>query len=149
MTAEGSGGPKRRRRRYIDFGCEIPFKRVPDLVQQGFQELTRYNNDEQVLAHYHTAYCCLESSLGDARCDVMLMLVLAIAASTETPEVRNPGKAVQIGFTVGPRREPQLLAANMVTRMLWFLKPEAFPWKQNKGDILRVSEMVKKMGKSS
>jgi hypothetical protein len=29
--------------------------------------------------------------------------------------------------------------------MLWFLRPEAFPWQADDGMVLRVSEMTKKM----
>lgn len=36
--------------------------------------------------HYTTAYCYLESCLGDPLWDVMLMPVLTVAASTETPD---------------------------------------------------------------
>lgn len=143
--ASNSAGPSRQRRQQIDFGCKIPFRTIPKLIQNGFSELRRIfaNKDQQVLAHYCTAYYCLESCLGDPRCDLMLMLVLTIAASTETPEI----KLKERSFSVGKRKDPALLAANMVTRMLWFLQPEAFPWEKNKGEVLRVSEMVKKLGK--
>ncbi|KAJ9412797.1 hypothetical protein QL093DRAFT_2570104 [Fusarium oxysporum] len=59
-----------------------------------------------------------------------------------TPEVRPNTK----GFSVtAKRRDPALLAANMVTRMLWFLRPEAFPWDKDQDTVLRVSEMTKKI----
>ncbi|KAJ9413916.1 hypothetical protein QL093DRAFT_2569888 [Fusarium oxysporum] len=58
------------------------------------------------------------------------------------PEVRPNTK----GFSVtAKRRDPALLAANMVTRMLWFLRPEAFPWDKDQDTVLRVSEMTKKI----
>jgi hypothetical protein len=142
--AAGLSGPKRVKRQRIDFGCKIPFERVPDLVQAGFNELRRYNEDQKVLDHYATAYCCLESCLGDPLCDVMLMLVLTVAASTETPDVKINSST----FSVGSRKEPSLLAANMVTKMLWFLRPSAFPWDStNDKRGYRVSDMAKKIGK--
>ncbi|PNP37738.1 hypothetical protein TGAMA5MH_10357 [Trichoderma gamsii] len=135
-------GPKRVKRQRIDFGCKIPFERVPDLVQAGFNEVRRFNEDQKVLDHYATAYCCLESCLGDPLCDVMLMLVLTMAASTETPDV----KVNSTIFSVGSRKEPSLLAANMVTKMLWFLRPSAFPWeKANDKRGYRVGDMAKKI----
>lgn len=78
--AANLSGPKRVKRQRIDFGCKIPFERVPDPVQAGFNEVRRYNEDRKVLDHYATAYCCLESCLGDPLCDVMLILVLTVAA---------------------------------------------------------------------
>lgn len=136
--------PKRVKRQRIDFGCKIPFERIPDLVQTGFTEVGRYNEDPRVLDHYATAYCCLESCLGDPLCDVMLMLVLTVTASTETPDVKVNSST----FSVGSKKEPSLLAANMVTKMLWFLRPNAFPW-ENANDKrgYRVGDMVKKIGK--
>ena len=51
------------------------------------------------------------------------------------------------GFSAAAKRkEPELLAVNMVTRMLWFMQPEAFPWDQDEKGVLRVSEMTKKIG---
>jgi len=37
-----------------------------------------------------------------------------------------------------------MFAANLVTRMLWFIKLEQFSWEQDKGAVLRVSETTKK-----
>ncbi|KAG6979868.1 hypothetical protein FocnCong_v010749 [Fusarium oxysporum f. sp. conglutinans] len=91
--------------------------------------------DQLVLSHYCAAYCCLTDCLEDPLCDLMLMLTLTITASSATPEVRPNTK----------RRDPALLAANMVTRMLWFLRPEAFPWDKDRDSVLRVSEMTKKI----
>ena len=42
-----------------------------------------------------------------------------------------------------------MFAASLVTRMLWFLRPKAFPWETNDGVILRVPDMTKKIGRSS
>ena len=142
--AANLSGPKRVKRQRIDFGCKIPFERVPNLVQAGFNEVRQYNKDQKVLDHYATAYCCLEGCLGDPLCDVMLILVLTVAASTETPDVKINAST----FSAGSKKEPSLLAANMVTKMLWFLRPNAFPW-ENTDDKrgYRVSDMAKKIGK--
>ncbi|OAA55767.1 hypothetical protein LEL_10981 [Akanthomyces lecanii RCEF 1005] len=44
------------------------------------------------------------------------------------------------------RKEPELLVAVMITRMLWFLRPDAFPEKKDDRGVLCVAEMVKKIG---
>lgn len=143
-----SVGVKRAKiRPRIDLGCKIPFKQIPDIVERGFTEIRRLfaKGDQGVLSHYCVAYCCLTECLEDPLCDLMLMLTLTITASSATPEVRPNTK----GFNVTTRRrDPALLAANMVTRMLWFLRPEAFPWDKDRDSVLRVSEMTKKIGES-
>ncbi|RKK76702.1 hypothetical protein BFJ68_g18016 [Fusarium oxysporum] len=101
--------------------------------------------DQLVLSHYCAAYCCLTDCLEDPLCDLMLMLTLTITASSATPEVRPNTKCFNV---TTKRRDPALLAANMVTRMLWFLRPEAFPWDKDRDSVLRVSEMTKKIGES-
>ncbi|KAL6354246.1 hypothetical protein LRP88_12580 [Fusarium phalaenopsidis] len=65
-----------------------------------------------------------------------------LGSSSATPEVRPNTKAFNVTTR---RRDPALLAANMVTRMLWFLRPEAFPWDKDRDSVLRVSEMTKKI----
>ena len=39
-------------------------------------------------------------------------------------------------FEVGERKDAQF-APNLVTRMLWFLRPKAFPWDKDEGVVLR------------
>ena len=74
----------------------------------------------------------------------MLMLALTIASSTVTPFVAV-GKDV---ISEAPKQKNRpMLAVSMVTRMLWFLRPEAFPWEKDLKGVLRVSEMTKKIGK--
>ncbi|EXL38919.1 hypothetical protein FOCG_18451 [Fusarium oxysporum f. sp. radicis-lycopersici 26381] len=141
-----SVGVKRAKiRPRIDLGCKIPFKQIPDIVERGFTEIRRLfaKGDQGVLSHYCAAYCCLTECLEDPLCDLMLILTLTITASSATPEVRPNTK----GFSATTkRRDPALLAANMVTRMLWFLRPDAFPWDKDRDDsVLRVSEMTKKI----
>lgn len=82
---------------------------------------------------------CLTACLPDALCNVMLMLVLTMAASSVTLGVA----LISRGFTVASKRkEPGLIAASLVTRMLWFLRPDRFPWKEDECGVLRVSEMT-------
>lgn len=146
MTAESIGSKRARIRQRIDFGCGVPFKQVPDIIDKGFEELQRIfdKGDQRVLSHYSAAYCCLADCLGDPLCDLMLMLTLTIAASSATPEVKPKAKSFSVA---AKRRDPALLAANMVTRMLWFFRPDGFPWEKDDGQILRVSEMTKKIGR--
>jgi hypothetical protein len=148
MAARPVDGKRARIRPRIDFGYKIPFKQVPDIVNRGFNELRRIfaKGDQRVLSHYCVAYCCLTDCLEDPLCDLMLILTLTITASSATPEVQPNTKAFSV---TTKRRDPALLAANMVTRMLWFLRPDAFPWEKDDGQVLRVSEMTKKIGELS
>ena len=144
------GSRKKPRRRKVDFGCKIPFENIPRLIQDGFAKLERLYGkakaDYKVLEHYQQARNCLQRILGDPLCDLMLMLALTLGASSTTPQVA-PKERV---FSGAPKKkDPALLAANMVTRMLWFLRPSDFPWgNQDDGTILRISEMTKKIGGS-
>ncbi|KAH7109222.1 hypothetical protein EDB81DRAFT_930064 [Dactylonectria macrodidyma] len=144
MAAEPVDGKRARIRQRIDLGYEIPFKQVPDIVHRGFNELKRLfaKGDQRVLSHYCVAYCCLAGCLGDPLCDLMLILTLTITASSATPEVQPNTKVFSVATK---RRDPALLAANMVMRMLWFLRPKEFPWEKDDGQVLRVTEMIKKI----
>lgn len=146
MALEDAPNPKRLRRAKIDFGQSIPFNTVPDMVRAGFAELddTFAKGDQLVRRHYQAAQSCLVGTLGDPLCDLMLMLALTIASSTVTPFVAVGADVI----SDAPRQKNRrMLAASLVTRMLWFLRPEAFPWEQDSKGILRVSEMTKKMGR--
>jgi hypothetical protein len=142
IEAESRAG-RPMKRQAIDFGYEIPFTSVPSVIHDGFQaqEKILAKGNQKILEHYHVARNCLERSLGDPLCDVLLMLVLTFSASSVTPTV--PAKSTH--FEAGPRKDPLLFAASMITRMLWFLHPEAFPWEEDDGMVLRVSEMTKKI----
>ncbi|KAH6952261.1 hypothetical protein DER45DRAFT_636619 [Fusarium avenaceum] len=144
MIAEPIGTKRLKLRQRIDLGYQIPFKQIPDIVDKGFTEIQRIfaKGDQRVLSHYSAAYCCLVDCLGDPLCDLMLMLILTITASSATPEVQPNAKAFSVA---AKRRDPALLSANLVTRMLWFLRPEGFPWDKDDGQVLRVSEMTKKI----
>ncbi|EXK78739.1 hypothetical protein FOQG_16612 [Fusarium oxysporum f. sp. raphani 54005] len=113
-------------------------------MERGFTEIRRLfaKGDQRILSHYYAAYYYLTDYLKDPLCDLMLMLTLTITASSTTPEVRPNTKCFNV---TTKRRDPALLAANMVTRMLWFLRPEAFPWDKDRDSVLRVSEMTKKI----
>jgi hypothetical protein len=131
----------------VDFDCAIPFDAIPQLVEDGFrqQEKMFRTGNQGILEHYQTARQCLAESLGDPVCDVMLMLVLTIASSSVTPTVLPKARE----FSAGPKKDSSIFAANLVTRMLWFFRPECFPWEPDAGVVLRVSEMTKKIGKGS
>jgi hypothetical protein len=142
IEAEGRAA-RPAKRQAIDLGCKVPFTSIPAIVDDGFraQEKIFAKGNQKILGHYHIARNCLQRSLGDPLCDVLLMLVLTFSASSVTPTVA----AKRHHFEAGPRKDPGLFAANMVTRMLWFLRPEAFPWAQDDGMVLRVSEMTQKI----
>ncbi len=132
------------KRRRIDFGCAIPFTNIPKLVEDGFkqQEKNFRNQDQKVLEHYQAARLCLAGCLGDPLCDLMLMLALTLASSSVTPTVAPKTRH----FSIGAKKDAPLFAANLVTKMLWFLRPQAFPWKTDAGSVLRIPEMTKKLG---
>lgn len=131
----------------INFDCVVPFDTIPQLVEDGFrqQEKLFKTGNQGILEHYQTARQCLAECLGDPACDLMLMLVLTMASSSVTPTVRPKARE----FSAGPKKDSSIFAANLVTRMLWFLRPERFPWDSDGGVVLRVSEMTKKIGKLS
>lgn len=52
---------------------------------------------------------------------MMLVLMLMVAASIKTLDLKIKANA----YSVGLRKEPSLLAANMVTKLLWFMRPSA------------------------
>ncbi len=138
---------KRARRESIDFGCHVPFRKIPKLILDGFNE--QYKTCEREGApmaanHYQTAHCRLLALVGkeDWRCDLMLMLVLTIAASSATPRVMTKKMQFEVA---GRKKEPSRVAAALVTRMLWFLEPDSFN-EHCGNNILPKKEMTKKMG---
>jgi hypothetical protein len=119
-----------RKRARINFGEPIPFQRIPALIEQGFEQLEKQfrTGDQRILEHYQVAHHCLEECLGDSRCDLMLVMVLTLASSSVTPTVAPKTRS----FDAGPRKEPALFVCNLLTRMLWFLRPQSFPWEADK-----------------
>lgn len=142
-----SAGKKRK----IDFGYPIPFITIPAIIENGFtkQEKQFKRGNLKILEHYQVARNCLVQCLGDPLCDLMLMMVLTICASSVTPCVAPNTRGFGKGAQKGAQKDAELLAANLVTRMLWFLKPRVFPWKEDDGTVLRIPEMTKKIGKST
>ena len=96
--------------------------------------------NQSIQEHYTVAFQCLEECLKGFRCDVLLMLTLTLSSSSVTPRVKSETRH----FEAGLRRAPAIVAATLVTRLLWFLKLEQFSWEQDKRAVLRVSEMKKK-----
>ena len=132
--------------RKIDFGCAVPFVTMPPLIRHGFQQqINQPKLASRVRVHYNLALQCLEGCIGDPRCDLLLMLTLTLCASSARPDVEEGEHLFSIArYKCGPA----ILAANLVTRILWFLKPEAFPWEEGDREVFRISEMTPKMGKS-
>ena len=130
----------------VDFGSAIPFTEMPCILEEGFEMCRKLfsRGNRRVLAHYETARECLAQHLGDALCDVLLMIVLTFAYCEVTP-------ALLLGsdqFETGPRKDPRMFAVSLSVRMLWFLYPKHFPWYEDDGMVLPICEMVKKMGRS-
>lgn len=137
--------PQAASTRVIDFGYDIPFKEIPALIEDGFEaQRGMQNGDLKVLAHFEAARECLQSNLGDPLCDVLLIIVLTFSSSIVTPSLSTSANGY--GFTAGRRKDPGLLAITLATRMLWFLYPRAFPWDEDDGMVLRIPDMVKKIG---
>jgi hypothetical protein len=116
---------------------------IPKIAEDGFRAREKIfaKGNQKILEYYYVARNCLERSLGDHLCDVLLMLVLMFSASSVTPTVA----AKSHHFEAGPLKDLGLFAASIVTRMPWFLQPEAFPWEQDDGVVLQVSEMTNKI----
>lgn len=147
MTA----GVKKPRRRVIDFGCDVPFTSMPPLLLRGFAGLfdDPQRTNAAVNSHYQLAQNCLLNHLstGDIRIQLMLMQVLTLASSTETPQVPLGPVEEQSFAPATTKRDAGKYAASLATRMLWFLDRAAFPWKEEERGICSVSGMVKEMGK--
>ena len=129
----------------IDFGRELPFVRIPKLVDEGLkaQDKLFEGGDQRVREHYCMVRHCLDACLGDPLCDLMLMFSLTLASCSVTPAVSNDG------FDASKKKDPHVFVANLVTRMLWFLKPEEFPWTNADGGVIMpIPEMTKKIGKA-
>lgn len=145
IEAEHRARHRPPRKSGIDFGCTVPFDTIPQLVEDGFRQHEKVfrTGNQGILEHYQTARQCLAECLGDPLCDVMLMMVLTLASSSVTPTVAPKAQA----FSAGPKKDSSMFAASLVTRMLWFLRPGAFPWDVNDSAILRVPDMTRKIGK--
>jgi hypothetical protein len=143
-AAEASENSKRPRlQRGIDFGCGIPFTKIPQLVDEGLraQDKQFEKGDGGIREHYCAVRHCLDACLGDPLCDLMLMYTLTLASCSVTPTV------VDERFDVGKKKDDKVFAANLVTRMLWYLKPREFPWSKGEenGSVMSIPEMTKKI----
>ncbi|KAG6094934.1 hypothetical protein E4U14_008369 [Claviceps sp. LM454 group G7] len=128
----------------IDFGCEFPFKEIPHLIQQGYDETLTIN--DRIKAHYSVTMSSLSGHIGHPFCQLMLMLILTICASTETPQVLPETREFSVS-TDNRHRDKAQLALVMATRMLWFLFPNEFSWTEDPWvNALSVKEMTKKIG---
>ncbi|EXM14330.1 hypothetical protein RAB80_016449 [Fusarium oxysporum f. sp. vasinfectum] len=146
-TAEAEVGPDTSetgmRTSSIDFGCPVPFTEIPRIIEEGL-DFTRQlyaSGNQKLLAHYEHARDCLEQALKDPLCDLLLMIVLTFTSSTHIPKLPQNKN----NFEPGPEKNSQLLAVTLMTRMLWFLYPQCFPWDRDDGMILRIPEMMKRM----
>ena len=84
---------------------------------------------------------CLESCLEESACDLLLMLVLTMVLFFATPTVL-PGK---YEFEVGTSKNASSFAANLATRILWFLRLDHFTTAGSNSTILSIIEITKKM----
>jgi hypothetical protein len=134
-------------RRVIDFGCAVPFTEVPRRIEEEFRKLeSAFRNrakSQGVIEHYRLAYRTLSSHLGEPYCDLLLMLVLTLAASAQTVHVAEGERRFALA---GRQKDADQQAAVMATRMLWFLDRTAFPWKADTTGVATVEEMTKKLG---
>ncbi len=82
-------------------------------IRMGFDEqVERPKLSQRARQHYKHALRCLEECLGDPRCDVTLMLIVTLSASSEMPDVEE-GKQC---FTVARKKtSPGIFAANLAT----------------------------------
>ncbi|KAG7402836.1 hypothetical protein Forpe1208_v016710 [Fusarium oxysporum f. sp. rapae] len=144
MAAGGEHAMKRSRKRKIDVGCEVPFKKVPQMIQEGFGKLEKNytKTDPMAVRHLNQAYSCLMDCLGDPLCDMMLLLALTFGACTVTPHIDERGDEF---YPAKKRKEPDMLAATMVIRMLWFMRKEAFLWEDTDEKVLSVAKMTQKI----
>lgn len=114
----------------IELGCEIPFTRIPPIVEAGLRAQDRQfeKRDERIQEHYCMVRHCLGTCFGDPLFDLMLMYTLILASCSVMLTV------VDERFDVGKRKDGKMFAANLVMRMLWYLKPDDFPW-SSAGDL--------------
>lgn len=138
---------QRRKIGLIDFDCAIPFVKVPDLICQGYAQAKHIfadKGDQKVMEYYQIAFTCLLNHLGDPACELMMLLVLTVCASSETPHADPTTKQ----FTVAPKRkDPAQLALVMVTKMMWQFFPSKFTWTKDPNKAAHdVPEITKKIG---
>ncbi|PNP78576.1 hypothetical protein FNYG_08088 [Fusarium nygamai] len=146
MTAGREPATKRSRKRKIDVGCEVPFKKVPQIIQEGFGKLEKNyaRTDPIAVRHLNQAYSCLVDCLGDPLCNMIILLALTFGACTVTPYIDEQGDEF---YAAKKRKEPDMLAATMVIQMLWFMRKEAFLWEDTDEKVLSVAKITQKISK--
>jgi hypothetical protein len=146
MAADGEPAMKKSRKRRINVGCDLPFRKVPQVIQEGFDKLEKNytKTDPMAVRHINRAKSCLIRCLGDPLCDMMLLLALTFGACTVTPHIDEQGTEFH---QAARRRDSDMLAATMVIRMLWFMRKEEFPWGDTEEKVLSVGKMTQKIGK--
>jgi len=137
----------------INIGYPIPFRTIPDNIAEGFERSISIIKDPPIKQHYRLARTVLEGFLGRKECDLMLMIALTFAASSELPYVGD--LRTSKGFIVAPsskdskNKDTQLGAVALIVRMLWVLDPDSFPQtarQQAVAGALSIKEMTKKIG---
>ena len=92
-----------------------PFKTIPELVCNGVVRLDRLfiKGNQAIREHHAVAFQCLEECLEDFRCDGLLMLALTLSSSSVTTQVKSGTQQ----FEAGPRKEPAMFVANLLTTL--------------------------------
>ncbi|TQV90188.1 hypothetical protein IF1G_11139 [Cordyceps javanica] len=112
------------------------------LMDQNFEKLKRIEHDILALVSGESAQTCLAKHLenNDFHIQLMLMQVLTLASSTQTPEVPSKPVQAQAFAAAKKNRDAGRYAVSLITRMLWFLDPDAFPWEKVDGSPHRRTE---------
>jgi hypothetical protein len=145
---------KARKQDVINIGYPIPFQTIPDKIAEGFERSITIIKDPPIKQHYRLARTVLEGFLGRKECDLMLMIALTFAASSELPyaadDLRtNPGFIVAAVGKDNKGKDTQLGAVALIVRMLWVLDPDSFPQTAKQQAVtgaLSIREMTKKIG---
>ncbi|RGP81658.1 hypothetical protein FLONG3_214 [Fusarium longipes] len=147
-AANGEPVRKKSRKQRINIGIDLPFSKVPPMIQEGFAKLEKNytKTDPMAVRHISRAKSCLIGCLGDPLCDMMLLLALTFGACTVTPHIEEKGTEF---IPAKKRKDSDMLAATMVIRMLWFMRKEEFPWEDTQENVLSVGKMTQKIGKES
>ncbi|KAJ9413901.1 hypothetical protein QL093DRAFT_2569878 [Fusarium oxysporum] len=144
MAADGEPAMKTSRKRRINVGCNLPFRKVPQMIQEGFGKLEKNytKTDPMAVRHINRAKSCLIKCLGDPLCDMMLLLALTFGACTVTPHIDERGTEF---YPTAKRKDLDMLAGTMIIRMLWFMRKEEFPWEDTEEKVLSVGKMTQKI----
>ena len=130
----------------IELGYAVPFTAVPKEIVEGFEKRDAMfkSGDQTVRSHYQHAINILHLSLGEPLIDLLLIIALTLMMASELPTIAPRESELKPSDKQG--RHHGAWAACLITKMLWFLKPEEFGWDKDKGEVLCVKEMNKKIG---